>query len=136
MAVDVMLPDHRAPGAVWLRDDGAVRHRNPLAVRADAIMPAIGFPIWIGDYVPVRNRAALAGYCVLNAKKTAPAMPGAAFSVSIVLRLADGAAEIGAAIRHRQHDHLGADADPRIEIADVFVGEAEAAGGNAGADRL
>jgi len=30
MAVDVMLPDHRAPGVVWLRDDGAVGHRNPL----------------------------------------------------------------------------------------------------------
>jgi hypothetical protein len=62
MAVDVMLPDHRAPGAVWLRDDGAVRHRNPLAVYADAIMPAIGFPIWIGDYVSIRNSAVLAEF--------------------------------------------------------------------------
>ena len=62
MAVDAMLPDHRAPGAVWLRDDGAVRHRNPLAVHAEVVMPAIGFPIWIGDDVSIRNRAALAEF--------------------------------------------------------------------------
>ena len=53
--------------------------------------------------------------------------PGPFFALRSADDLADGAAEIGAAIRHRQHDHLGADADPRIEIADVLVGEAEAA---------
>src|ERR1044072_9408694 len=62
--------------------------------------------------------------------------PGPFFALRNADGLADGAAEIGAAMRHRQHDRLGSDVDPRIEIADVLVGEAEAAGGNAGADRL
>ena len=68
--------------------------------------------------------------------KTTPANAGAACHTRSANDSADGAAEIGAAIRHRQHDHLGADADPRIEIRDVLVGEAEAARGNTGADRL
>jgi hypothetical protein len=59
--------------------------------------------------------------------KTTLAKAGVVFASRNAGSLADGAAEIGATIRHRQHDHLGADADPRIEIRDVFVGEAEAA---------
>src|SRR4051794_31165985 len=42
---------------------------------------------------------------------------------------------VGAAV-HGQYDHLGADADPRIEIADVFIGETQAARGDVRADRL
>ena len=34
---------------------------------------------------------------------------------------------LGAAI-HRQHDHLGADVDARIEVGDILVGQADAAG--------
>ena len=37
---------------------------------------------------------------------------------------------------HRQHDHLGADIDPRIEIGDVFIGETDAPGRYMGADGL
>jgi len=39
---------------------------------------------------------------------------------------------VGAAV-HRQHDHLGADVDPRIENRDVFIGKADATGRHAGA---
>src|SRR4051812_26459114 len=67
--------------------------------------------------------------------KTAPVKAGAVLA-SKELGLADGGAEIGAAIRHRLHDHLGADVDPRVEVGNVFIGEAQAAGGNVGADRL
>src|SRR6266436_7702299 len=42
---------------------------------------------------------------------------------------------VGAAV-HRQHDHLGADLDPRIEIGDVLIGETDATGRNLGADGL
>jgi hypothetical protein len=35
--------------------------------------------------------------------------------------LADGAAEIGAAIGYWQHDHLDTDADPGIEAGDAFA---------------
>lgn len=59
MAVDVVLPDHRAPGAVWLGDDRTIRHYDPFAVDADAITPAVGFPIRLGDYVSVGISAAL-----------------------------------------------------------------------------
>jgi len=40
---------------------------------------------------------------------------------------------VGAAV-HRQHDHLGAAVDSRIEIGDVFVGKADATGRHPGAD--
>ena len=43
--------------------------------------------------------------------------------------------EIGAAV-HRQHNHLGAEADTRIQVRDIFVGEADAAQGYMRADRL
>ena len=59
MAVDVVLPDHRAPGAIRLLDDGTVGHHNPFAVDAHAIMPSVGFPIWIGDYISVGIGTAL-----------------------------------------------------------------------------
>ncbi|GCC46022.1 hypothetical protein chiPu_0030038, partial [Chiloscyllium punctatum] len=42
----------------------------------------------------------------------------------------------GATVGHRQHDHLGADADPRIEVGDVLIGEAQATGGDMGTYRL
>src|SRR5882757_5049051 len=44
--------------------------------------------------------------------------------VRMAVGLTDARTEIGAAIGHRQHDHLGADSDPRIEVDDVFVDEA------------
>src|SRR3954470_10603663 len=46
---------------------------------------------------------------------------------------ADDVTEIGAAFL-RQHDHLGADTDAGIEVSDVFIGEADAARRDAGAD--
>ena len=49
------------------------------------------------------------------------------------MRSANDVAEIGAAV-HRQHDHLGADLNAGIEVDDVFIGQAQAAGGDAGAD--
>src|SRR5882724_13054766 len=42
---------------------------------------------------------------------------------------------LGAAV-HRQYDHLGANADPRIQISDILVGEADAAGRDVSADGL
>src|SRR5215472_4004563 len=39
-----------------------------------------------------------------------------------------GLAGVVGATLHRQHDHLGADADARVEIGDVLVGEADATG--------
>src|SRR6185437_15120241 len=52
------------------------------------------------------------------------------------LMSADRGGEIGAAFGHRQHDHPGADVDAGIEIGDVLIGEADAAGRDMRADRL
>ena len=48
--------------------------------------------------------------------------------------LAAPAVKTVGAVIHRQHDNFGTDADPRIEIGDVFIGEADAAGRDVGAD--
>src|SRR3954469_5949853 len=65
-------------------------------------------------------------------EKTAPANAGAAFH-AVRKILAEDAAEIGAAV-HRQHDYFGADIDAGIQVRDVLVGEADAAGRYPGAD--
>jgi hypothetical protein len=44
------------------------------------------------------------------------------------------AVRIVGAVVHRQRHYLGTDVDPRIEIGNVFVGEADATGRNLGAD--
>src|SRR3954453_2201238 len=59
MAVNVMSPNHCTAEAVWLCDNGAVRHVNPFVVDADAVTPAIGLPIHVGNYVPVKIGTAL-----------------------------------------------------------------------------
>ncbi|MGB8400123.1 hypothetical protein [Bradyrhizobium sp.] len=43
-----------------------------------------------------------------------PADHAGAILLFQVVGLADGGTEIGAAIGHRQRDHLGADCDPRL----------------------
>lgn len=59
MAVDVVLPNHSRSGPIGLLYDCAVRNHDPFAFDADAIVPAIRFPIRVKDYVTVGIRTAL-----------------------------------------------------------------------------
>src|SRR5687768_6404705 len=56
------------------------------------------------------------------------------YGVPALEKLAALAVRIVGAAVHRQHDHLGADIDPRIEVGDVFIGQAQATRGDVGAD--
>ena len=53
MAVEVVFPDDRRSGEVGLPYESAVGHHNPFAIDANAIFPAIGLPIRIGDDVSI-----------------------------------------------------------------------------------
>ena len=72
-----------------------------------------------------------------NGAEQAPFFIHFSFNVALwrgVGELAPLAVRIVGAAVHRQHDYLGTDVDPRIEIGNVFVGEADATGRNLGAD--
>src|SRR3954471_13269994 len=65
--------------------------------------------------------------------KTAPVGSGAV-CVTMSCRLPRRGSEICAALRHRQHDDLGADVDAGVEIRNVVIGQTDAAGGDVLAD--
>src|SRR3984893_14654003 len=66
--------------------------------------------------------------------KTAPVCSGAVCVTLSCIAQRLALPKFGAALGHRQHDHLGADVDAGVEVGDVVIGQADAAGGDVLAD--